>query len=111
MKVKPKNIFLFLFLGIFGSVTYSQNSEIKPNIVLILVDDAALMDFGAYGGEANTPNIDKLAHQGTMFTNYHTSPSCAPSRAMLLTGYDSHLTGVPNLPLLMPSDQVNEAGY
>ena len=111
MKIKPKNIFLFLFLGIFGSVTYSQNSEIKPNIVLILVDDAALMDFGAYGGEANTPNIDKLAHQGTMFTNYHTSPSCAPSRAMLLTGYDSHLTGVPNLPLLMPSDQVNEPGY
>jgi len=111
MKVKPKNIFLFLFLGIFGSVTYSQNSEIKPNIVLILVDDAALMDFGAYGGEANTPNIDKLAHQGTLFTNYHTSPSCAPSRAMLLTGYDSHLTGVPNLPLLMPSDQVNEPGY
>ena len=48
IKVKPKNIFLFLFLGIFGSVTYSQNSEIKPNIVLILVDDAALMDFGAY---------------------------------------------------------------
>ena len=111
MRVKPKNIFLFLFLGIFGSVTYSQNSKIKPNIVLILVDDAALMDFGAYGGEANTPNIDKLAHQGTMFTNYHTSPSCAPSRAMLLTGYDSHLTGAPNLPLLMPSDQINKLGY
>ena len=48
IKVKLKNIFLFLFLGIFGSVTYSQNSEIKPNIVLILVDDAALMDFGGY---------------------------------------------------------------
>jgi hypothetical protein len=48
MIINPKNILLFLFLGIFGSVTYSQNSEIKPNIVLILVDDAALMDFGAY---------------------------------------------------------------
>ena len=111
MKVTQKNIFLFLFLILLGNVTYSQNSEIKPNIVLILVDDAALMDFGAYGGEANTPNIDKLAHQGTMFTNYHTSPSCAPSRAMLLTGYDSHLTGVPNLPLFLPPDQVEEPGY
>ena len=111
MKVTQKNIFLFLFLILLGNVTYSQNSEIKPNIVLILVDDSALMDFGAYGGEANTPNIDKLAHQGTMFTNYHTSPSCAPSRAMLLTGYDSHLTGVPNLPLFLPPDQVEEPGY
>ena len=69
------------------------------------------MDFGAYGGEAVTPNIDKLAKSGTMFTNYHTSPSCAPSRAMLLTGYDSHLTGVPNLPLFLPPEQVDEPGY
>lgn len=83
----------------------------KPNVVLILVDDAALMDFGAYGGEAATPHIDQLAKQGTMFTNYHTSPSCAPSRAMLLTGCDSHLTGVPNLPLFLPPDQVGKPGY
>lgn len=83
----------------------------KPNIVLILVDDAALMDFGAYGGEAAMPNIDKLAKSGTMFTNYRTSPSCAPSRAMLLTGFDSHLTGVPNLPLFLPPEQVGEPGY
>jgi len=83
----------------------------QPNIVLILVDDAALMDFGAYGGEAATPNIDKLAKSGTMFTNYRTSPSCAPSRAMLLTGMDSHLTGVPNLPLFLPPEQINEPGY
>jgi arylsulfatase/uncharacterized sulfatase len=111
MKVNQKNILLFLFSILLGNVIYSQDSETKPNIVLILVDDSALMDFGAYGGEANTPNIDKLAHQGTMFTNYHTSPSCAPSRAMLLTGYDSHLTGVPNLPLFLPPDQVEEPGY
>jgi len=69
------------------------------------------MDFGAYGGEAATPNIDQLANNGTMFTNYRTSPSCAPSRAMLLTGYDSHLTGVPNLPLFLPPEQINEPGY
>ena len=65
----------------------------RPNFVLILVDDAALQDFGVYGGEAYTPNIDQLAHQGTMFTNYHSSLMCAPARAMLLTGCDSHLAG------------------
>ena len=65
----------------------------RSNIILILVDDAAFMDFGAYGGEARTPNIDRLAASGAMMTNYHTSPLCSPSRAMLLTGMDSHRTG------------------
>ena len=109
-------VFLFYFLPIFlclSSTSHLAADTIppKPNVVLILVDDAALMDFGAYGGEAATPNIDRLAKQGTMFTNYHTSPSCAPSRAMLLTGCDSHLTGVPNLPLFLPPEQVGKPGY
>ena len=113
MKTINKNIYFILCFFSCVNFIVAQNSEIKqkPNIVLILVDDAALMDFGIYGGEAKTPNIDKLAQQGTMFTNYHTSPSCAPSRAMLLTGYDSHLTGVPNLPLFLPPEQLEEPGY
>lgn len=82
-----------------------------PNIVLILVDDSGLMDFGAYGGEANTPNIDRLARQGVMFTNMHASPACAPSRAMLITGTDSHLAGVANLPEMLPKDYQNKPGY
>ena len=90
----------------------AQVKEVPPpNIVLILADDVALMDFGAYGGEASTPNIDKLATSGTMFTNYHASPMCAPSRAMLMTGYDSHLTGVPNLPLFLPPEYAAKPGY
>ena len=89
----------------------AQSEAGLPNIVLILVDDLGLMDLGVYGGEAATPNIDKLANNGTIFTNYHTSPTCAPSRAMLLTGYDSHLTGVPNLDLFLPPEQINQPGY
>ncbi len=103
--------FLGLFLITIPLELLADTLAPRPNIVLILVDDAALMDFGAYGGEASTPNIDKLAKGGTMFTNYRTSPSCAPSRAMLLTGMDSHLTGVPNLPLFLPPEQVGEPGY
>jgi arylsulfatase A-like enzyme len=37
------------------------------------------MDFGAFGGEAATPNIDRLASEGVRFSDYHTSPLCAPS--------------------------------
>lgn len=112
--MKNRLSFILIFCGSLLTISSQLQAGIispTPNIVLILVDDSALMDFGAYGGEAKTPNIDKLALGGTMFTNYHTSPSCAPSRAMLMTGYDSHLTGVPNLPLFLPPEQVGEPGY
>ncbi len=83
----------------------------KPNIVLILVDDAAFMDFGAFGGEARTPNIDRLAARGAMLTNYHTSPLCSPSRAMLLTGMDSHRTGVSTIEEVLPPELKDKPGY
>lgn len=83
----------------------------RPNIVLILVDDAALMDFGAFGGEAHTPNIDRLARSGAMLTGYHTSPLCSPSRAMLLTGVDNHRAGVATIEEILPPSQKGKRGY
>lgn len=88
-----------------------QASKLPPNVVLILVDDAALMDFGAYGGEAHTPNIDALASAGTQFSSYHTSPLCSPSRAMLLTGIDNHRTGVATIEEVLPPEQRGKPGY
>lgn len=85
--------------------------DAPPNIVIMLVDDAALMDFGAYGGEALTPNIDELAARGAMFTQYRTSPLCSPSRAMLLTGMDNHLTGIATIPEVLPDEHVDQPGY
>ena len=83
----------------------------RPNIVVILADDAGLMDFGAYGGEAHTPNIDALAARGAMFTQFRASPLCSPSRAMLLTGMDNHLTGFATIPEVLPSEQRGKPGY
>ena len=109
---------MFIILSCILPLTLVAQRTIKkdsinqqPNIVLILADDVALMDFGAYGGEASTPNINRLANQGMMFTNYHASPMCAPSRAMLITGSDSHLTGVPNLPIFLPPEYISKPGY
>ena len=107
---------LILFLGLTNGLLAQQakvdsSASVPPNIVLILVDDAALQDFGIYGGEAATPNIDALASQGTLFTQYRASLMCAPSRAMLMTGYDSHLTGVPNLPIFTPPEYATRPGY
>ena len=89
----------------------SDGAEAQPNFVIILVDDGGLMDFGGYGGEARTPHIDSLGNSGVRFSNYHTSPLCAPSRAMLLTGLDSHRTGVGTIPEVITSEQQGQPGY
>ena len=100
-----------LFTAILIAALFSGGASARPNVVVILVDDAALMDFGAYGGEAQTPNIDTLAGKGALFTNYHTSPLCSPSRAMLLTGIDSHRNGVATIEEVLPPEQHNKPGY
>lgn len=82
-----------------------------PNFVVMLIDDAAFMDLGIYGGEAHTPNIDALASRGALFTRYYTSPLCSPSRAMLLTGMDNHLTGVSTIPEVLPKEHEGQPGY
>ena len=108
-----KTLLTFITLIIIGQTNlWSQETvETKPNIVLILVDDAALMDFGIYGGEAETPHIDALGKRGTLFTHYRATLMCAPSRSMLMTGFDSHLTGVPNLPIFTPPELSKQPGY
>lgn len=88
-----------------------QTPAKRPNIIVMVVDDAAFMDFGVYGGEARTPNIDKLAASGAMMTNYHTSPLCSPSRAMLLTGMDSHRTGLSTIEEVLPPELKGKPGY
>lgn len=77
----------------------------RPNIVLVLADDLGFSDIAPYGSEVNTPTLSALADSGIKFTNYHTAASCAPSRAMLLTGVDSHRNGVPNIPEALPPEQ------
>lgn len=83
----------------------------QPNFVVVLVDDAALMDFHVYGGEAATPNIDELAAQGTLFTQHRATPFCAPSRAMLLTGMDNHLAGFGTIAEVLPPEHRGRPGY
>lgn len=86
-------------------------ADTRPNVVVLLVDDAGLMDFSAFGGEARMPNIDRLANTGTKFTGYRTSPSCAPSRAMLLTGVDNHRTGIATIPEVVRPEDRSKPGY
>ena len=67
----------------------------RPNILFIFSDDHALQAIGAYGSRINqTPNIDRLAHEGALFANSFCANSiCGPSRACILTGKHSHRNG------------------
>ena len=70
-----------------------QPPAASPNVIVILLDDLGYSDLGCYGGEINTPHLDRLASAGTRFTGYTTVPMCTPARAALLTGKNPHSVG------------------
>jgi arylsulfatase len=86
-------------------VSPSLAADERPNIVIILVDDMGFSDVGCYGGEIETPNIDRLAKGGLRFTQFYNSGRCCPTRASLMTGLHPHQVGIghmtapPNQPL------------
>ncbi|EMI44780.1 sulfatase [Rhodopirellula sp. SWK7] len=97
-------------------------AEDRPNVLYIMSDDHAAHAISAYGGRlaevAPTPNIDRLAKEGAMFTNaFCTNSICSPSRACVLTGQYNHvngsfdLGGVVNPGKQMLAIQMRDAGY
>jgi arylsulfatase A-like enzyme len=68
----------------------------RPNVVFVMADDHAAHAIGCYGSRINqTPWIDRLAAEGTRFTNcFCTNSLCSPSRAAILTGTYTHVNGV-----------------
>lgn len=89
--------FLFLIaIALSGcSSSVGQNNEGgRPNIVIIMADDLGFSDVGCYGGEVQTPSINRLAENGIRFTQFYNGSRCCPSRASLMTGLYPHVAGV-----------------
>lgn len=86
-------------------------TEKRPNFLLIVLDDLGYSDLGSFGGEIRTPNLDGLAHDGIRFTHFYAAAACSPSRAMLLTGADSHLVGLGNMSEFLTPEQEGKPGY
>jgi arylsulfatase len=85
------------FLGGLAGALASQVSfaaKARPNVLLIMADDMGFSDIGCYGGEVDTPNVNKLAESGVRFTQMYNTARCCPTRAALLTGLYSHQAGV-----------------
>lgn len=95
---------------VLGS-TLTAAPDTRPNIVLIVADDMGYADMGMFGGEIRTPNLDTLARQGVRFTNFYTSATCSPSRAMLLSGTDNHIAGLGNMEEVVAPNQQGVPGY
>lgn len=103
----PRRLLLVVLLLLGASALAAE----RPNIVVLLADDVGFSDFGAYGSEIRTPHIDALAASGMQFSNFHVSPNCAPTRAMLLTGVSNHRAGVANIPETIPPSQREHPAY
>lgn len=88
-----------------------DNKSEKPNVLLVVVDDLGFSDLASYGSEIKTPTVDRLAQNGTRFTNFHTSSLSAPTRSMLLTGVDTHENGLGVMPFLHGTNQYMQPGY
>lgn len=83
----------------------------RPNILLIVADDMGYSDVGAYGGEIATPNIDGLAKEGLLLTQFHVAPNCGPTRGAMLTGVDFHRAGLGGNPEVAAENQRGQPGY
>ena len=75
-----KRFALFLFVGLWGCGASAAESSAQPNIIIILVDDMGYSDPGCYGGELNTPNIDRLAKEGVRLSHFHNGGMCVVQR-------------------------------
>lgn len=78
-------VFTLLLSLVFTVPSMAQ--EPKPNVLIILADDLGYSDLGCYGGEIETPSLDRLAERGLRFTQLYNTARCWPSRAALLSGY------------------------
>lgn len=86
---------LFCVTVVFGSSLLSAAAAQKPNIIFILTDDQGYGDISAHGNPVlRTPHLDRLRSEGARFTDFHVSPTCAPTRSALMTGRHEFKNGV-----------------
>jgi arylsulfatase len=89
-----RSLAVFALTAAAGAVSCGpppERPDNRPNILLVVADDIGYSDIAPYGGEIETPNLDRLARDGVRFTRYFTSNMCLPTRASLLTGVYSNI--------------------
>lgn len=87
LSIVSRRLLLRLFASLCGLLPLYLQAGDKPNLLFVIADDCTFRDIGCYGGQAHTPNIDKLATQGMRFTQcFQAAPMCSPTRHNIYTG-------------------------
>lgn len=87
--------YLTVLIGLFTGWAFAAEPARKPNIIFILTDDQGYGDFSAHGNPVlRTPNLDRLHSEAARFTDFHVSPTCAPTRSALMTGRHEFKNGI-----------------
>jgi arylsulfatase len=81
----------------WGPYTPKKAPDGAPNFLVILYDDTGLAAWSPYGGRINMPTLDRLAANGLMYTQWHTTALCSPTRSTFLTGRNHHLNGMASI--------------
>lgn len=91
----------------------AHTASAAPNIVLIVADDLGFSDLGSYGGEIETPNLDRLAAEGMRFTQFYNCAVCNASRAAMLTGVHPRFGkgGLLQGNMVTAAEVLKDAGY
>ncbi|MDF2694013.1 MAG: arylsulfatase [Labilithrix sp.] len=77
---------------------------VKPNVVVLMLDDVGFGHLSPFGGPVRTPNIERVAERGLRYTSFHTTALCSPSRAAFLTGRNHHSVGTGKITELASDD-------
>ena len=87
--------------GMIFILTSCNMGEKFPNVIIILADDQGYNDLGCFGSKnLKTPNIDKMASEGRIFTSFYAASICSPSRAALLTSSYAPRAGLPDVQII-----------
>ena len=81
MSTNPFALAAWTIITFCGSLAIAQDTELRPNIVLIMCDDMGWSDIGCYGGEVETPNLNQLAAEGMRFTQFYNNAKCTTTRS------------------------------
>ena len=111
----------YVWISLLLLFACSANAANKPNVIVIFTDDQGYADLGGHGyaKDIQTPNLDRMAHDGALFTaGYITAPQCSPSRAGMLTGryqqrfgFDHNGSGPLPLSEKTLADRMRDSGY
>ena len=105
--------FLWCLAGVVlcAADIFAAEQSVRPNIIVILVDDMGFSDIGCYGSEIRTPNLDRLASEGMRFTQFYNASKCEPTRASLLSGlyWEEALHGIKRG--ITIADALHSVGY